>query len=72
MISVLPLFLIILGVLNMVNVSLLWTGVAELVVAGLLYATASITTSDRIKMFMYMGMAILIVLAGYQFITAFA
>ncbi|GAI81768.1 unnamed protein product, partial [marine sediment metagenome] len=55
----------------MVNLEFLWMGVVELAVAGLLYATAGKTRSSKIRMFMYIGMTVLIVLAGYQLINAF-
>ena len=59
------------GVVFLVKFEFFWMGVAELIVAGLLYATADRTQSNKIKTFMYVGMAILLVLAGYQFISAF-
>ena len=62
----------IIGGVFMVNIEYLFMGIAELVVSGLLYATSTRTTSGRIKMFMYVGMAVLIMLAGFQFIRAFA
>jgi len=66
------LLLIIIGGVFAMNLIFLWMGIAELVVAGMIYAISSITTSQKIKAFCYMGIAILLVLAGYQFVNAFA
>lgn len=61
----------ILGVSFVVNPIPLWTGVSEIFVAGLMIVAASQSHSTKIKTFLYVGVAILGVLAGYQIINAF-
>lgn len=67
---IITLILLIGGAL-MVNYLYVYIGVAQLIVAGLLYATISKTNSNRIVTFMYIGMTILLVSAGYLLVTAF-
>ena len=55
--------IIFVGVKWMVNILYLAMGVGSVVVAGLLYMISTITESDRITIFSYIGIVILIILA---------
>lgn len=54
------------------DLNLLWMGIVELIVAALILVGASQSRSGKVKAFLWMGAVMLIVLAGYQLIHAFA